>query len=136
MIPLVFHQIWVGKDVPPIKKKWLDKNRKKLEKEGWTVHLWNNDMLTEENFPKTWKYIQKAKRLKKPFAMITDLMRYEIVYNHGGVYMDVNLELQKKRLKEMIQRAQKQNKDLIVAHEDKDVKPLHARIETKPGVVR
>ena len=58
------------------------------------------------------------------------------MYNHGGVYMDVNIELQRKSLTGMLRRAHKANKTLIVAHEDKDAIPLHARLETKPGVVR
>tara|TARA_B100001996_G_C18650777_1_gene589320 strand:+ start:416 stop:1222 length:807 start_codon:yes stop_codon:yes gene_type:complete len=134
MIPKIFHQIWLGDNIPDIKAKWLTNNAEKLIKEGgWTIKFWGNDSLTKENFPIMWPYIQKAIKLKKPFAMVTDLARYEIVYRYGGVYMDVNLELQGRPLENMIKVANKKNKTLIIAHENKFVHALKASINTNKG---
>jgi mannosyltransferase OCH1-like enzyme len=132
-IPKLFHQIWFGDNIPQLKQKWLNGNKKKLESEGgWTYKLWQSKDLNLENFPQTLKYILKALKLKR-YAMAADLARYEILYIHGGVYMDANMELQQKRLTTMLNRAFKYNKTLIVAHEDKDVVPLHASIQITKG---
>ena len=81
------------------------------------IKVWGNKDLTKKNFPRTIDYIRKAKRLHgKPmideygekmlnfklepllyskWAQITDLMRLEIVYNHGGYYFDTTFEILK-----------------------------------------
>jgi len=85
-IPKIFHQIWIGSVVPPALKPIMSTFKKM---EGYKYKLWKNRDLTAENFPITWKYIQFIKSQKKVvFAMIADLMRLEILYHHGGVYID------------------------------------------------
>jgi hypothetical protein len=81
------------------------------------IKVWGNKDLTKKKFPKTIEYIRKAKKLQgKPmidpygenmlnfklepllyskWAQITDLMRLEIVYNHGGYYFDTTFEILK-----------------------------------------
>lgn len=89
-IPKVIHQIWIGKRVPPLIDKYMSSFR---NMEGYSHKLWGNDDLHEGNFPKTWKYILPL--LNEPkviYAMIADLMRLEILYNHGGVYVDTTME--------------------------------------------
>ncbi len=55
--------------------------------------MWGNDDLTEANFPITWHLIKKILKMKKPvYAMLADLMRLEILYHHGGVYLDTTFE--------------------------------------------
>ena len=99
-IPHLIHQIWIGGKMPTHKKDFLKHNRKMVKKDGWTLRLWGNKDLKEENFPRTWKWIQKSKKDSKKrenpngvWAQISDLMRLEIVYNYGGYYMDTNMEI-------------------------------------------
>ena len=90
-IPKIIHQIWIGpENVQPILKLYTStfKNIR-----GYRYKLWENDDLHEYNFPLTWKYIIYL--LRKPkiiWAKIADLMRLEILYHHGGVYVDTTME--------------------------------------------
>ena len=89
-IPKVVHQIWIGGELPPILSLYMNDWK---EMRGWDYRLWGNDDLNEQNFPKTWHLIKRMLRLERPvYAMIADLMRLEILYHHGGVYLDTTFE--------------------------------------------
>ena len=115
-IPKLVHLIWIGnQDYPDYFKLFLQSFHKYLPE--FTIKVWGNKDLTRKNFPKTYPYIQKAKKVhgkqmydedgnkmytlsEKPmtyskWAQITDLMRLEIVYNHGGFYFDTTFEILK-----------------------------------------
>jgi mannosyltransferase OCH1-like enzyme len=88
-VPKIFHQIWIGSDVPDAIKPFMATFRKM---EGYKYKVWKNKDLTEKNFPITWKYIQKILKGKAiKYAMIADLMRLEILYHVGGIYVDTTL---------------------------------------------
>ena len=66
---------------------------------GWSYKLWGNQDITKKNFPITYDYIQKIIKIgnelniiNKKYAQIADLMRLEILYNQGGVYIDTTAE--------------------------------------------
>lgn len=115
-IPKLVHLIWIGdNDYPDYFKLFLESFYKFLPE--FTIKVWGNKDLTKKNFPKTYSYIQKAKKIhgkqmtdddgKKKYtlqghpmtyskwAQITDLMRLEIVSNHGGFYFDTTFEILK-----------------------------------------
>ena len=80
IIPRIIHQIWLGPLKPPqdAMDSWKQKHS------GWEYRLWTEDNLPElvnnqafldsDNFP------QKA-----------DILRYEILQQFGGVYMDADV---------------------------------------------
>jgi mannosyltransferase OCH1-like enzyme len=89
-IPKIIHQIWIGKKTPPVLSKYMSTFK---NMNGYIYKLWRNEDLSEANFPKTWKYINKLLNSPKIFyAMIADLMRLEILYHHGGIYVDTSFE--------------------------------------------
>ncbi len=115
-IPKLVHLIWIGnQDYPDYFKLFLKTFYKYLPE--FTIKVWGNKDLTRKNFPKTFTYIQKAKKVHgkqmiddegnekytikgepmtySKWAQITDLMRLEIVYNHGGFYFDTTFEILK-----------------------------------------
>jgi len=116
-IPKKVHLIWIGERDPPdyFIKYFLPSFQIFLPE--FEIRLWGNDDLTVENFPLTWKYIQKAFSVHgqqlvddggnnmydkdyKPlthnkYAQITDLMRLEIVHREGGFYFDTTFEILK-----------------------------------------
>ena len=115
-IPKLVHLIWIGgQDYPDYFKLFLKSFYDYLPE--FTIKVWGDKELTRKNFPKTYSYIQKAKKVhgkqliddegnKKytlkgepmtysKWAQITDLMRLEIVYNHGGFYFDTTFEILK-----------------------------------------
>lgn len=89
-IPKVYHQIWIGsKPLPEYYKLYRKSFKKYLP--NYKYKLWRNKDITKENFPLTYKYIQKS----NVYAQISDLMRLEILYWHGGYYFDTTFELKK-----------------------------------------
>ena len=119
-IPMKVHLIWIGnKDYPDYFKLFLKSFIKYFE--GFDIKIWGNKDLTKKNFPITYKYIQKVKKLQgkpifdadghqmfdkdmKPYtyskwAQITDLMRLEIIYRNGGYYFDTTFEILKPMFK-------------------------------------
>ena len=115
-IPMKVHLIWIGDlDYPDYFKVFLKTFEKNFT--DFDIQVWGNKDLTKKNFPKTYSYIQQAKKLQgKPmidhdgnqmlnkdmepytyskWAQITDLMRLEIVYNNGGYYFDTTFEILK-----------------------------------------
>ena len=115
-IPMNVHLIWIGTNsIPDYTILFLETF--KLYMCQFNIKLWTNKDLTRKNFPKTYDYIQKCKKIHgiqmtdnegnkmynekgeplkySKWAQITDLMRLEIIYNHGGYYFDTTFEILK-----------------------------------------
>jgi len=77
---MVIHQIWVGPNPMPL--KWMGSWRKKNPDMGYSV--WTNY--------RGFRYERKIKHLidKGMYACATDIMRVEILYDEGGVYIDAD----------------------------------------------
>ena len=126
-IPRNIHLIWIGTNpYPDYFKLFLTTFVNHLPE--FTIKVWENKDLTRKNFPKTFSYIQKAKKLQgkqmkdedgnkmynkkmepltySKWAQITDLMRLEIIYNQGGFYFDTTFEILKPLYK-LINRKEK-----------------------------
>lgn len=85
-IPKIIHQIWVGnKPVPKyheiLKESWLKHNP------DWEYKLWTNedvaklDMVNRNLYEQTTHFGQKS-----------DILRYELLYRYGGLYVDTDFE--------------------------------------------
>ena len=84
MIPKKLHQIWVGdKEMPEQFKEWA-KEWKELnpdfEYKMWTVNEFGEN-----------KFIEKAIEMGD-YRFVSDWMRANILYNEGGVYVDVDIK--------------------------------------------
>jgi len=118
-IPKHIHFIWIGTSkIPDYFTKYFLKSFKE-NMPDFTFRIWTNKDLTKKNFPKTYAYIQQAKKLHNQpafeysddgeeliiidkddkqvlynkWAQMTDLMRVEIIHNLGGYYFDINFEI-------------------------------------------
>jgi mannosyltransferase OCH1-like enzyme len=85
LIPRVFHQIWVGPDPLPeefaaYQQTWLDHHP------GWELRVW-----TDDNLPATLRRPEAAERLRVP-AERADILRLELLWRFGGVYVDTDFE--------------------------------------------
>jgi mannosyltransferase OCH1-like enzyme len=80
MIPKIIHQIWIGDQS---KKPEKIMNTWKLKHPDWEYKIW-----TEENLPslKNKKQFDQMEEL----AGKADILRYELLYNYGGVYIDAD----------------------------------------------
>ena len=84
-IPKIIHQIWIG----PNKRPDIWMNSWKIDyiqqNPDWTYHLW-----TEEEINKL-QLINKDIYEKEPYYTgKSDIVRYEILYQFGGVFMDAD----------------------------------------------
>lgn len=83
-IPKVVHQIWLGKPMPekfkPLTQTWA-------EMAGWEYRLWTEkevaelEMVNRELFDKA-----------KDYGEASDILRLEILYQEGGLYVDTDFE--------------------------------------------
>jgi mannosyltransferase OCH1-like enzyme len=85
MIPKTLHFIWIG-DESKMPNKCIDTWRVKNPEYG--VRVWGNYELHNM----LWHNIDKVRDMlaKKDYAGVADIMRYEILYNEGGVYIDAD----------------------------------------------
>lgn len=84
-IPKKIHQIWLGGELPAkysrITKTWQEKNP------DWEYKLWTDKdvedfkLLNKTQFDSTTNFGSKA-----------DILRYEILYREGGIYIDTDFE--------------------------------------------
>jgi mannosyltransferase OCH1-like enzyme len=87
MIPKIIHYCWFGNNpLPPIAIKCIDSWKKYCE--GFDIKEWNgNNFDVEFN-----KYSKEAAEQNK-WAFVSDVARLSIVCDHGGIYLDVDVEL-------------------------------------------
>lgn len=108
MVVKKIHQIWVGpKPLPGDSEKFMT-TIKELHPE-YEYKLWTDADLTAENFS-TLPYIKST----KVYAQKADIMRYEILYRHGGIYLDTDFQVIK-ALDPLLTH------DLVVCNEDLNV---------------
>jgi inositol phosphorylceramide mannosyltransferase catalytic subunit len=86
--PKVLHQIWINGEPPPrlleMRQTWLDLHP------DWTHVLWSDDLLP----PITHRALYDDPPCKpiNHGQFRADLLRYDILYEHGGVYVDMDFE--------------------------------------------
>ncbi|WP_233582293.1 glycosyltransferase family 32 protein [Prevotella sp. OH937_COT-195] len=86
MIPKIIHYCWLSKDqIPDNMKKWME-SWKKLR--GYEFILWNFDRFDENS--SVW--VKQAFDAKK-YAFAADYIRAFALYNYGGIYMDMDVEV-------------------------------------------
>ena len=90
MIPPIIHYCWFGKnEKPKIVKKCIRSWRKNCP--NYEIIEWNEENLDFDSVPELVKEIYKTGK----WAFVTDYIRYQIVYQYGGVYLDTDVQLLK-----------------------------------------
>ena len=82
-IPKILHQIWLGGSFPDKYKILTD--RWQAMHPDWTLILWDEKKIEEFGMANKWMYVN----MKNPSAK-SDVVRYEIAYSYGGVYVDTD----------------------------------------------
>lgn len=86
MIPKTIHYCWFsGEDYPIIIQQCLKSWKKHLP--DYEFILWDSNNITLDN-----EYARKAFKEKK-WAFLTDYMRFKILFEHGGIYLDTDILL-------------------------------------------
>lgn len=87
MIPKIIHQIWIGNNKKP--DIWMKTWTKELKKNPeWKYILWTEDNIKDLDFSNKDIY-----DLEKDYACKADILRYEILKQFGGVYVDADIVL-------------------------------------------
>ncbi len=88
VIPKVIHYVWVGgKPLTPLAERCLASWRTHLP--GYQIKRWD-----ETNSPMQHPYVQ-AMYKKKRWAFVADYIRFYVLANEGGIYLDVDTEVLK-----------------------------------------
>ena len=89
MIPKIIHYIWLGgKELPDIAKKCIESWKKYCP--DYEIKRWDETNLDLNKY----KFVQDAIASKK-YAFASDVLRTDILYTHGGIYFDIDVELLK-----------------------------------------
>ena len=88
-IPKVIHYCWFGRgEMPRLAEKCIKSWKEKCP--DYEIICWN-----EDNFDLTQnEYMRQAYEARK-FAFVSDFVRLKVIYDHGGIYLDTDVELLK-----------------------------------------
>ncbi len=88
MIPQIIHYCWFGRGVKSdLMLKCMDSWKKYCPE--YQIIEWNEDNYDTASAP---LFVRHALK-KKAWAFATDYIRYDVVYRHGGIYLDTDVEL-------------------------------------------
>ena len=111
-IPKIIHQIWVGHK--PIPWKWINSFKKDFISKypDWKHYLW-----TEKEIAGFDMINNKAYLDCKSYAGKSDILRYELLYKYGGIYIDADTEWLGKDLNNLIKET---HNGFFIGKEDKN----------------
>lgn len=90
MILKKIHYCWFGGNpLPPLAEKCINSWKKRCP--DYEIIEWNESNFDIADCP---VYVRQAYEQKK-WAFVTDYVRLRVVYDHGGIYMDTDVELKK-----------------------------------------
>ena len=90
-IPQKIHYCWFGRNpLPKLAQKCIKSWRKYCP--DYEIIEWNEDNYDLSAAP---LYVRQAYEAKK-WAFVTDYVRLQVVYDHGGIYLDTDVELIKR----------------------------------------
>ena len=86
-IPKIIHQIWLGSPLPEefiaLQETWIQHH---LDR-GWSYKLW-----TDEDVAQLGLYNQEFYDATDNYGVKSDIVRWELLYRFGGVYIDTDYE--------------------------------------------
>lgn len=90
MIPKIIHYCWFGRNpLPKLAQKCIKSWKKHCP--DYEIIQWNEDNFDISACP---LYVRQAYEAKK-WAFVTDYVRLKVVCDHGGIYLDTDVELKK-----------------------------------------
>lgn len=83
-IPRIIHQIWLGSSVPAKYQQWMNSW---MNWSGWEYKLW-----TDEEVKHLQLFNQHIYDEVKNYGAKSDILRIEVLYMMGGIYVDTDFE--------------------------------------------
>lgn len=88
MIPKIIHYCWFGRSpLPDFARKCISSWKKHCP--TYEIIQWDEDNFDFSTAP---RYVRQACEAKK-WAYVTDWVRLKVIYDHGGVYLDTDVQL-------------------------------------------
>lgn len=87
VIPKIIHYCWFGREKIPDKYKFCIESWHKFCPD-FKIIEWN-----EDNYDVTKNKYMNCAYEKKKWAFVPDYARLDIIYNYGGIYLDIDVEL-------------------------------------------
>ena len=87
MIPKIIHYCWFGKGLMPKSQRDCIKGWKRLMPD-YQVIRWDESNFDLDSFPLA-KYACEVKK----YALASDVCRYNVLSEHGGIYLDTDVEV-------------------------------------------
>jgi len=88
MIPKIIHYIWVGPSgMGKVQNHCIESWKKYLS--GYEFKFWN-----ERNSPMDNDYVREMYK-KRKWAFVSDYIRFKVLENYGGIYLDTDTEILK-----------------------------------------
>lgn len=87
MIPKIIHYCWFGKGLMPKSQIDCIKSWKKLMPD-YEIKRWD-----EKSFDVDRYTASKYAYLVKKYALVSDVCRYNVLYEYGGIYLDTDVEV-------------------------------------------
>lgn len=97
-IPKYIHQVWIGENTPPW--EWINTFKEELAANhpDWKYTLWREEDIKQLELINQWAYNDETQLSGK-----VNILRYELLHQFGGVYIDADMEwLNKKSLDDLI----------------------------------
>lgn len=93
-IPRIIHQMWIGSSTPPHIQRYMGSWM--THHPGWSVWHWRREDLEYMGLA-NWELFDRAMDIapQSPYQFQADVARYEILFRHGGVWVDADFECQK-----------------------------------------
>lgn len=88
MIPNIIHQFWGGPPIPPAFTQYS--HTWQLQHVAWDHKLWTPDNIPYLDNQELWDSAESIS--KEPWQFRADVLRYEILYRYGGVWIDMDME--------------------------------------------
>lgn len=133
----VAHEVWLGSEMPGVKRLIFERNRKVLEASGWRMKLWTEGDIGAANFPLTHATLERGRAFREitgepVYSMLVDLMKYEVLLRYGGLYLDTNVELFKD-VAPLFHQALRENKEVFMVSDPGDSRFLSAGMFGAPA---
>jgi mannosyltransferase OCH1-like enzyme len=92
LIPKKIHYVWIGGPKGNIENICINSWREKLPE--YEIIEWNEKNFDIEKEIKGNKFLEECYS-RKLWAFISDFMRIKVLYEHGGIYMDTDMQILK-----------------------------------------
>ncbi len=110
-IPKIIHQIWIGPNKKP--DVWINTIKQFCDKYNYQHILWDDAAVNKFELTNRIFY-----NIEKTYNGKSDILRYEILYNHGGIYIDADCVILKEDMfQELINNFDNSNYDVAFGFE-------------------